>query len=93
MNSATRSVFVLLFFFFSTLQAHGKQEELRGLMAEAADFQAEYRKAVRTQGQIGAATQESSGRELAHQKCIRCVKRGRPAESVSPSWVGTLQNR
>ncbi|MDC4228038.1 MAG: hypothetical protein MPW15_28365 [Candidatus Manganitrophus sp.] len=30
-------------------------------MAEAADFQAEYRKAVRTQGQIEAATQESSG--------------------------------
>lgn len=47
------------------LPAHADQEVLRGLMAEAADFQAEYAKALRTQGQIEAAKRDLSGSELA----------------------------
>jgi hypothetical protein len=76
MNPVTRSLFVLLFLFLSTLPAHGKQEELRGLMAEAADFQAEYKKAIRTQGQVEAAKQEILGKERALKNAFETLRKG-----------------
>jgi hypothetical protein len=69
-------LFASLFVSLMSLPAHADQEALRRLMAEAADFQAEYTKATRTQGQIEAAKQDISGSELALKRAMEALRAG-----------------
>lgn len=70
------SIFIALFFSFFSFPAHANEEALRGLMAEASDFQAQYAKANRTQGQIEAAEKDLSGSELAVKEAIGDLRNG-----------------
>jgi len=76
MKSMTRYFLAALFVSLMRLPARADQEQLRGLMAEASDFQAEYTKTVRTKGQIEAAKREIAGSELALLGAIDAIKGG-----------------
>lgn len=71
-----RSFFVPLFFLLLSLPADANEEKLRGLMAEASDFKAQYAKANRTQGQIEAAEADLSGSELALKETVEALRNG-----------------
>lgn len=73
------AIFMALLFSLITLPAHANEEALRGLMAEASDFQAQYAKANRTQGQIEAAEKDLSGSELAVKEAIGALPDKNPA--------------
>lgn len=77
MSSVIRYTLVALVLFLYSLPAHANVEALRALMAEAAEFQAEYRKAMRTQGQVVAGKEEMSGKELALNNAFEALKSGR----------------
>lgn len=76
-RSVVRALFVALSICLLSPDAHAKEEELRRLMAEASDFQAEYRKATRKQAQIEAAEQDFSGRRLALKNAAEALRDGR----------------
>lgn len=76
MKSMTRYFLAALLVSLTGLPAHADQEQLRGLMAEAADFQAEYTKTIRTQAQIEAAKREIAGSELAVIGAMDAIKGG-----------------
>jgi hypothetical protein len=77
-RSVIRALFVALSICLFSLDAHAKEEELRRLMAEASDFQAEYRKATRKHAQIEAAEQDFSGRRLALKNATESLRDRRP---------------
>lgn len=84
-----RFLFVALFFLLFTLPADASEEDLRRLMAEASDFQAEYAKANRTQGQIEATEQDISGSELAVKEMFGVLQTG----TLSPDPKTSPPNR
>ncbi|SRR5579884_3315674 len=85
MKSMIVFIFFALFFPLMPLQVHANEDELRGLMAEASDFQAEYAKAIRTQGQIEAAEQNISGSELALRTAVAPLQNRRDPQKQPPA--------
>lgn len=77
------TILVTLFFILLPRHAGATEEALRGLLSEAAEFQGEYAKAIRTQGQIDAVKRDIAGSELALTDALAALKSGAHSDRKS----------